>query len=398
MHNNRINEKYVNMLQRTYEKYRWLDVRTGSLSSSSTELNVQIDEYVTVEENRSADMSCHAHDNIPIPGKNSCQSVRKRPKSKLRVTKLLAKAFEKYGNIDKVGSTATDERIKSIPKTNVKKITKAKIDPNNHNNSKLLNDSKMIRNDLSMKSKRCTAVKRFSKEEDEILFEAYISSKPENSKRLPNDFYKDLSNKMNRRESSLFHRLKRLKSGRLVNKQGIFTLLDDKAIIDEAVENLKEVKSLRNTTIANRDELAIKLGRNKYTLISRWYYRLKPWIMSYHEKTLNLDIRVPLASFVAENFETIYAIDWDLVLERPEFSGHTVGSIRYVYLRMLHLAAWHLKLHSGLVSLGQVAEDAKTTYTLGKGRNIPATTKQRQMEVIEYFENVIKKNGISNFL
>ena len=276
MHNNRINEKYVNMLQRTYEKYRWLDVRTGSLSSSSTELNVQIDEYVTVEENRSADMSCHAHDNIPIPGKNSCQSVRKRPKSKLRVTKLLAKAFEKYGNIDKVGSTATDERIKSIPKTNVKKITKAKIDPNNHNNSKLLNDSKMIRNDLSMKSKRCTAVKRFSKEEDEILFEAYISSKPENSKRLPNDFYKDLSNKMNRSESSLFHRLKRLKSGRLVNKQGIFTLLDDKAIIDEAVENLKEVKSLRNTTIANRDELAIKLGRNKYTLISRWYYRLKP--------------------------------------------------------------------------------------------------------------------------
>jgi len=395
MHNNRINEKYVNMLQRTYEKYRLLDVRTGSLSSSSTVLTVQNDGYA-VEENRSADMSCHAHDNIP--GKNGCQGVRKRPKSKLRVTKLLAKAFEKFSNIDTVGLTATDARIRSIPKTNVNKTTKAKIDPNNHKNSKLLNDSKMIKNDLSMKSKRCTAVKRFSKEEDEILFEAYVSSKPENIKRLPNDFYKDLSNKMNRSESSLFHRLKRLKSGQLVNKQGIFTLLDDKAIIDEAVENLKEVKSLRNTTIANRDELAMKLGRNKYTLISRWYYRIKPWIMSYYEKTLNLDIRVPLASFVAENFETIYAIDWDLVLERPEFSGHTVGSIRYVYLRMLHLAAWHLKLHSGLVSLGQVAEDAKTTYTLGKGRNIPATTKQRQMEVIEYFENVIKKNGISNFL
>ena len=88
------------------------------------------------------------------------------------------------------------------------------------------------------------------------------------------------------------------------------------------------------------------------------------------------------------------------MLERPEFSGHTVGSIRYVYLRMLHLAAWHLKLDSGMVSLKQVAEDAKTTYTLGKGRNIPAaaSTKQRQMEVIEYFENVIKNNGISNFL
>ena len=387
MHSNRINEKYAEMLQRTYEKYRLLDARTSNMNSSSNVINVQNDENETEEKKRHADMSCHAHDNIQ--GKDSCQSIRKRPKSKLRVTELLKESFEKFRNIDKVGST--NERIGSLPKTNIKKIAKAKTDPNNYKNSKLLID-------LSMKSKRCTAVKRFSKEEDEILLEAYISSKPENSKRLPNDFYKDLSNKMNRSESSLFHRLKRLKSGKLVNKQGVFTLLDDKAIIDEAVENLKEVKSLRNTTIANRDELAIKLNRNKYTLISRWYYRLKPWIMSYHEKTLNLDIRVPLASFVAENFETIYEIDWDLVLERPEFSGHTVGSIRYVYLRMLHLAAWHLKLDSGMVSLKQVAEDAKTTYTLGKGRNIPASTKQRQMEVIEYFENVIKNNGISNFL
>ena len=158
--------------------------------------------------------------------------------------------------------------------------------------------------------------------------EAYISSKPKDSKRISNDFYKELSKQMNRSESSLFHRLKRLKSGCLVNKQGVFTLLDDKAIIDAAVENLKEVKSLRNTTIANRDELATKLGRNKYTLIYRWYYMIKPWIMSYHEKTLNLDIRMALATFVAENFETMYDIDWDLVLERPEFSGHTVGSIR----------------------------------------------------------------------
>ena len=294
----------------------------------------------------------------------------------------MEKSFEKYKNTDKVGSV-NEEIIRSNPDKVVRKIY-----PKNSKSP----------SDLSIKSKRCTAVKRFSKEEDDILLDAYISAKSENSKRLPNDFYKDLSKKMKRSESSLFHRLKRLKSGSLVNKQGAFTLLDDKAIIDAAVENLKEVKSLRNTTIANRDELATKLNRNKYTLISRWYYRLKPWIMSYHEKTLNLDIRTPLASFVADNFDSIYSIDWDVVLERPEFSGHTVGSIRYVYLRMLHLAAWHLNLDSAKVSLTQVAEDVRTTYTLGKGRNIPETTRRRQMEVIEYFEHIIEENRIEHFL
>ena len=377
MNSNRVNKKYVNMLQKSFDKYRALDVRTKNLGSSyGSDSTDEQQHHEDIEEK----------DYYNIQGKSRCQNRNPDKSSKPKVLKLLKNSFEKFRNIEKV-----DSRSELFPITNMKKITKTIINTTNQRHSKLPND-------LSIKSKRCTAVKRFSKEEDDILLEAYFSSKPKDSKRLPNDFYKDLSKKMNRSESSLFHRLKRLKSGHLINKQGVFTLLDDKAIIDAAVENLKEVKDLRNTTIANRDELAIKLNRNKYTLISRWYYRLKPWIMSYHEKTLNLDIRMPLASFVAENFETIYDIDWDLVLERPEFSGHTVGSIRYVYLRMLHLAAWHLKLDSGLVTLAQVAEDARTTYTTGKGRNIPETTRRRQMEVIEYFENVVKKNRIRNFL
>ena len=353
----KINQKYVKLLQNAYKKYKSLDE----------------DKY---------------QDNLQTKTKAKCPKSSKstiilnNTSNKLEVAKLLEKSFEKYKNTDKVGSV-NEEIIRSNPDKVVRKIY-----PKNSKSP----------SDLSIKSKRCTAVKRFSKEEDDILLDAYISAKSENSKRLPNDFYKDLSKKMKRSESSLFHRLKRLKSGRLVNKQGAFTLLDDKAIIDAAVENLKEVKSLRNTTIANRDELATKLNRNKYTLISRWYYRLKPWIMSYHEKTLNLDIRTPLASFVADNFDSIYSIDWDVVLERPEFSGHTVGSIRYVYLRMLHLAAWHLNLDSAKVSLTQVAEDVRTTYTLGKGRNIPETTRRRQMEVNEYFEQIIEENRIEHFL
>ena len=45
--------------------------------------------------------------------------------------------------------------------------------------------------------------------------------------------------------------------------------------------------------------------------------------------------------------------------------------------------SYHLKLDSGMVTVVHVAEDARTTYTLVKGRNIPETTKLRQMEVIK---------------
>jgi len=294
-----------------------------------------------------------------------------------------------------------NKKSKKISNQNVE--TKTMQNSKNKSNPKIKKRTKMSKipsetnfDDLCKSSKRFTAVKRFSKEEDKALLDFYNEYK--SGEYHGKNFYRDIGKKMNRSESSLFHRLKRLKSGVLINKQGAFSLLDDQILVDAAIENLKEVKLLRKTTIANRDEVAKKLGRNKYTLISRWYYRLKPWILSYYEKTLNLDIRLILATMIAENFKTIYEIDWEKILERSEFSGQTVGSLRYVFLRMLHLAADHLHLPSEEVSLQQVADDAKHTYTIGRARNISETTKRRQMEVVTYFENMVKKHSITDYL
>ena len=177
-----------------------------------------------------------------------------------------------------------------------------------------------------------------------------------------------------------------------------FTLLDDKAIIDAAVESVKKVGNISKANIKNKKEIATKLSRSKYNVSSRWKYTLKPWIMCYHAKTLNLDIRIMLATFVAENFNTVYDIDWEKVLERPEMAGHNVGSIKRVFSRMTHVAASHLHKTVDEVSLSEVAEDANRSYSQLNVRKIPETTKKRQMEIIEYFELVIKPDNIKNFL
>ena len=105
-----------------------------------------------------------------------------------------------------------------------------------------------------------------------------------------------------------------------------------------------------------------------------------------------------MLSFISENFNTVHDIDSELVLERTEFSGHTVGSLKKVFNRMTVIAARHLHKPLKNVSLREIIEDAKTSYDQSNVRKMTEATKRRQMEIIEYFESVIKLNKIENFL
>ena len=48
--------------------------------------------------------------------------------------------------------------------------------------------------------------------------------------------------------------------------------------------------------------------------------------------------------------------------------------------------------------MSEIAKDANTSYAEMNVRKITEATKKRQMEIIEYFESVIKLNKIENFL
>ena len=401
-----VNQKYVNLLQNTFEKYKSLDSRRQS-SVNDHDKDDKEEETPTA---KIIEIKTRTKSSKKVgPGyKKMCSSA-----SKLEVTQLLKKSIEKYQNIEKAETVLKSKEImsqnqeqKTIDKKSSAKSSTCKGEHPKTNelrkdfSCRSYSTTKRFENNEKKRNKVKTF--RFSKEEDEVLLAAFKSAGiTADMKKLPKGFLKGLSKKLNRDEPYLRDRFKLLQDDNFNLNQVRFTLLDDKALIDAAVENIKMVGSLRNSVLSyeSKNELAVKLKRNKKTLSPRWLYKLKPWILSYYEKTLNLDIRIMLASFVVENFNTVYDIDWDLVMKNPEFSGHTAGSVRRIYIKMIELTAKHLKERVECVTISQVAEDAKITYTRTNSKTqIKQTIKRRQMEVIEYFEEVIKLNKIENFL
>merc|ERR1711868_268860 len=87
---------------------------------------------------------------------------------------------------------------------------------------------------------------------------------------------------------------------------------------------------------------------------------LKVWLLSYYQKTLNLEIRPMLINVLAENFDSIRDIDRDWVRKIPEFSGYTPVSLKRVFFnRILFIMARRLKLNRTEMTLQTIAETAK---------------------------------------
>ena len=390
-----INQKYVNLLQSTFEKYKSLD------SPSSVE-----------PEDRDKRLKEIPLDNWKVKRKRRHQldsqegtttHAVKDNAGKHDVSKLLKKSFKKYQNMEKESKKIVKKYLKSQDNSasgsdalvnRKKKVIVAACEGEEPPKTKESEDVLTNKSDWKVKRKRFTTKRTFSKEEDKIILEAIESAGISHSDKLPRGFVSDLGRKMNRNLYSVKERLSLLLTQKTRLYHVSFTLLDDKAIIEAAVENIRKVKKLSISTIENINEIATKLSRSKDSVAHRWLYTLKPWVMSYYAKTLNLDIRIMLANFVSENFNTIHDIDWELVLERPEFSGHTVGSIKHVFMKINHLAAYHLHKKMDEVSLTEIAEDASSANV----RKMTEAIKRRQREIIEYFESVIKHNKIENFL
>jgi len=49
--------------------------------------------------------------------------------------------------------------------------------------------------------------------------------------------------------------------------------------------------------------------------------------------TLNLDIKLKFINYLAENFEDVNSIDWNVVARAPYFAGHTVKSLKTLFFK-----------------------------------------------------------------
>jgi len=251
-----------------------------------------------------------------------------------------------------------------------------------------VNDSVEAKRTLSKGSLR--VIRAFTPREDEI-----IRNKLEE---LGDDLnIKELAEEIGRNSGSVFNRVNKLKTGEAGRKQQSFSLVEDEAIMEKVLPGLRENK-LHELVLHidnSLQDLATALGRpNKSDSIAkRWSYFLQPWIMQHYAGTLNLDIRMMLVNHLAETYQSRESIDWNAVAEKSEFAGNTVTNLQYTLSYILKSAKIAMKTEC--TSWNQILVCCREYISQARKST---KSKLRKIQVIQYFENYVKKQELEDFL
>jgi len=321
---------------------------------------------------------------------------------KKKYVELLQTTFKKYEKIDIIQNPVNQAEVVSnvkaapdnIKKTSQKVTALKRLPEEKVKKEKDVNNGgrKVLRKPHNSKIHKSRS---FTLEEDEIIW-GEISRNKIVTKNLEYKKFgkvaKELALKLGRSESSVKMRLIKLQRtgmSRKIRKQ--FTLEEDCMILDATLENLK-TSSLHESNISDCAQLSIRLNRNRESVFHRWDKQLKTWLLGYFTGTLNLDIKMMLANSIAERFDTIESIEWDSLSTLKEFSSHTAASLQMIFRTLLVTSASrHLEVDPTELTLKQITDDTKDTCKSSKVRE---SVKKRQLEIIEYFENIVNKNNI----
>ena len=199
---------------------------------------------------------------------------------------------------------------------------------------------------------------------------------------------------------SIDSRIRMLKAGHRKHEYKKFSLSEDLLIMDRMLKELpgKRLEDLYMLVDDATKELVSTLGKRMVTsLMKRWGVHLKPWILQHYAGTLNLDIKKMLANYIADTFDSFDSIDWALVVKRPEFAGHTLFSLRSLfYGNLFYYTKKQQNLAPAEVTLRHIAD--LTNMEHGVMKKVTEGVLLRQMQVIDYFEQYTKKQGITNLL
>jgi len=231
--------------------------------------------------------------------------------------------------------------------------------------------------------------KRFSSEEDKIILEAI-------EKFGDKIDIAQIAEDLQRTVQSIRQEVLKLKAGKEKKKIRKYTLAEDLVILDAVLENLGE-DSLKVVNLTNSGwrKIGAQIGKLGTSLRTRWDVKIRPWILQHFAGTRNLDLKRPLANYLAQNFLDVNSIDWSSVVSNPEFAGHTQISLRKYFSSYLFRTELHKDAAD--ISLKMIAEFANTKYAEG-GRKVLDKDLKRQQEIIDYFEGYVKTKGIENFL
>ena len=301
---------------------------------------------------------------------------------------LLSQTFEKYKDISILGGRVEENKPEEKEEMNVKVKSSAKYARNNLEEISNLDDKakkkRPYTNHHQFHKKR-----QFDPDEDEVIVLTMKSAETKSAGIL------ELSKVLNRTYTSVHQRILKLETGSRKKGKKPFSIEEDFLIIDNSLESLKLCKSLEDTQLENLEDLAKSLkraqGQKRGSVLDRWKNILKPWLMQYYQKTLNLEIRPMLTSVLAENFNSIHDIDWEWVKKVPEFSGYTVEKLKNVYFKeTVWLMAKSLGIERTEMSLQTIAETAKD-FQFSK---VNKSVIERQQQIIDYFEKKVQSEKI----
>merc|ERR1739842_99578 len=101
-----------------------------------------------------------------------------------------------------------------------------------------------------------------------------------------------------------------------------------------------------------------------------------------------------LVNHLAETSHSRESIDWDEVKAKPEFAGNTATNLKRVFSTVLRNATRSLNTETD-ISWEQTLDKCREYINQASRRK---TAELRRFQVIQYFENYVKKHDIVDFL
>jgi len=297
---------------------------------------------------------------------------------------MLEKSYKKFKDIDFISLTPQPE-----PKINVVFKNQGKVKPKIEKPSKIESGNKGRRSKIVYRKPR-----PFLDHEDAIILKAMSES---GNKKIQ---ITKIAKSLNRQYASVEQRIRKLKlTGNPSMKPRKFTLEEDQIIIDAVVEKLIRNKNNTLEDVVKFPTDIIELGpimkRTHQSVYERWRIVLLNNILSYYRKTLNLDVKAMLINYLADNFVSQISIDWDQVLQHPDFCGKTDNMVKKTFYGLLYKASKELNINKRELTLRQLSDHVMNKEL---SKTISEKKKKSQMQMINYFEEACSKRGVKDLL
>jgi len=209
------------------------------------------------------------------------------------------------------------------------------------------------------------------------------------------DWY-SLGRKLDRSSTSLKNYVERQLRNKDKTRRGKFSAEESKKVMDHLFEaNKKALFDAQNLGITSEIwvQLANSLNRPNARVYFHWMERLQPILRKYEAGVLDMDFRIPLLEYcIINDIKYPQNANWGEISKEPEFVGTTPHCLSRIYNRVRNHAK--SSIYKGRadheVTTKALLEYLKTRKTLSKPSD-KTQQKNWEKEVLEYYENVIKK-------